>query len=214
MIDGRQVLVLWASGGQTRPYKARISLAKDAKEGAYYIRKGSSTVQARGNDERELLSLAATVPFDDRIQFRATLADLSRELIVDYLRQVQSELADSAGSMPLAKLGRRMNIVDGLEEAPAPRNVGLLFFHPEPHRFFPQTQIDVVWLPDGAGDDRFEEKVFRGPLGRMLREALDYIRRNYIKEIVIKHPDRAESTRGENFPYEAIEKAVVTSSLD
>ena len=70
-----------------------------------------------------------------------------------------------------------MSIVDGLDEAPLPRNAGLLFFNPEPHRFFPQTQIDVVWFPDGAGGDKFEEKTFRGPLGRMVSEALGYIRR-------------------------------------
>jgi Predicted transcriptional regulator containing an HTH domain and an uncharacterized domain shared with the mammalian protein Schlafen len=32
--------------------------------------------------------------------------------------------------------------------------VGLLFFNEAPERFFPATQIDVVWFPDGAGGDR------------------------------------------------------------
>lgn len=59
--------MLWSPGGQTRPYKAKLSLGRDAKEWAYFIRKGSSTVRAKGADEQELLSLAATVPFDDRI---------------------------------------------------------------------------------------------------------------------------------------------------
>ena len=45
----------------------------------------------------------------------------------------------------------------------------------------------------------------------MTREALDYIRRNYISETVIKHPDRAEATRVENFPYAAIEEAVANA---
>lgn len=31
-IDGRHVLVLWALGGPTRPYKAKISLGKDSKD--------------------------------------------------------------------------------------------------------------------------------------------------------------------------------------
>ncbi|MBM3371140.1 MAG: transcriptional regulator [Betaproteobacteria bacterium] len=66
-IDGRHVLVLWALGGPTRPYNAKISLGKDGKEFAYYIRKGSRTIRARGTDETELMSLAATVPHDDRI---------------------------------------------------------------------------------------------------------------------------------------------------
>ena len=45
----------------------------------------------------------------------------------------------------------------------------------------------------------------------MLRETLDYIRRNYIAETVIKHLDRAEATRVENFPFPAIEEAVVNA---
>jgi ATP-dependent DNA helicase RecG len=210
-IDGRSILVIWAPGGQTRPYKARLSLGKDSKVYAYFIRKGSSTVQARGADETELLSLTATVPFDDRLNQRARVEDLSRDLIRDFLHEVGSDLAPQAATLPLIELGRQMHIVDGPDEAPFPLNVGLLFFHPEPHRFFPVTQIDVVWFPDGPGGDKFTEKIFRGPLPRMLREALDYIRRNYLNETVIKHPDRAESTRVDNFPYEAIEEAVVNA---
>ncbi len=128
-----------------------------------------------------------------------------------FLKEIKSPLAGPAKKLSLADLGRQMNIVDGPKEALFPKNVGLLFFNPEPHRFFPATQIDVVWFPEGAGGDTFTEKVFRGPLGRMTREALDYIRRNYISETVIKHPDRAEATRVENFPYAAIEEAVANA---
>jgi len=45
------VLVLWALGGPTRPYKAKISLRKDGKDYAYYIRKATSTIRAKGADE-------------------------------------------------------------------------------------------------------------------------------------------------------------------
>ena len=79
-IDGRTILVLWAPGGETRPYKARVSLASGGTEWAYYIRRHSSTVRARGADERELLSLAATVPFDDRYHQTASQDDLSPRL--------------------------------------------------------------------------------------------------------------------------------------
>ena len=89
--------------------------------------------------------------------------------------------------------------------------MGLLFFNEAPERFFPGVQIDVVWFPEGAGGDRFEEKIFKGPLARMTREALNYIQRNYLRETVIKHPDRAEATRIWNFPYAAIEEALVNA---
>ena len=209
-VDARTIFVLWAPGGETRPYKARVSLARGGTEWAYYIRRHSSTVRARGADERELLSLAATVPFDDRYHQTASLDDLSPRLIERFLRDVGSDLAMETG-LSTETLGRRMNIVGGPSEACFPKNVGLLFFNEAPHRFFPVTQIDVVWFPDGPDGDRFEEKEFRGPLAVILREAIDFIGRNYLKETVIKHPHQAEAERFWNFPLAAIEEALVNA---
>ena len=209
-VEGRTILVLWAPGGETRPYKARVSLARGGAEWAYYIRRYSSTVRARGADERELLSLAATVPFDDRYHQAASLDDLSPRLIEQLLRDVGSDLALETG-LSTETLGRRMNLVGGPPEACFPKNVGLLFFNEVPHRFFPATQIDVVWFPDGPGGDRFEEKEFRGPLSIILREAIDFIARNYLKETVIKHPHQPEAERFWNSPLAAIEEALVNA---
>ena len=64
--EGRLLVVLWAPGGQNRPYKAPQQVTSRQKDYRYYIRRYSSTVEARGEDERELLALTATVPFDDR----------------------------------------------------------------------------------------------------------------------------------------------------
>ena len=211
VIGGRTILVLWAPGGETRPYKSKVSLSKASHDWAYFIRKGSSTVRAKGADERELLALAATVPFDDRYNQTAKLGDLSPRLIEEFLDEVGSELAADAKDLSREAIGRQMNIVGGPSEAPFPKNVGLLFFNDEPQRFFPATQIDVVWFPDGAGGDRFEEKEFRGPLARITRDAIDYIQRNYLKETVVKHPDRPEAERFWNFPQAAIEEAIVNA---
>ena len=209
-IDGRTILVLWAPGGETRPYKARVNLARGRTEWAYYIRRHSNTVRAGGVDECELLSLAATVPFDDRYHQAASLDDLSPRLIEQFLRDVGSDLALETG-LSTETVGRLMNIVGGPSEACFPKNVGLLFFNEAPHRFFPATQIDVVWFPDGAGGDHFEEKEFRGPLSVILREAIDFINRNYLKETVIKHPHQPEAERFWNFPLAAIEEALVNA---
>jgi len=100
-----------------------------------------------------------------------------RRLIGEFLDEVGSEFADEAPSLPMEALGRQMNVLGGPSESPFPRNVGLLFFNEEPHRFFPAIQIDVVYFPEGAGGDRFEEKEFRGPLGRITRDAIEYIAR-------------------------------------
>ena len=45
----------------------------------------------------------------------------------------------------------------------------------------------------------------------MTREALGYIQRNFLRETVIKHPHRAEATRVWNYPYAAIEEALVNA---
>ena len=38
-VNGRTILVLWAPGGETRPYKARLSLTPKRQEWGYFIRK-------------------------------------------------------------------------------------------------------------------------------------------------------------------------------
>ena len=62
IVDGKHVLILWAPGGPSRPYKAKLGLGKDCKDWGYFIRKGASTVRAKGADETELLALAAPKP--------------------------------------------------------------------------------------------------------------------------------------------------------
>ena len=81
VVDGRHILVLWAPGGQNRPYKAPVSLGKAEQGFGYFARVGSSTIRARGPVEAELLQLAASVPFDDRIRYDAEVGDLSLRLI-------------------------------------------------------------------------------------------------------------------------------------
>src|SRR5829696_4919486 len=198
-LDGRHVLVLWAPGGQNRPYKAPISLGSNDKGHAYYVRLGSSTVRARGQSEDELLQLAANVPFDDRVRHDVELSALSLHLIQAHLQEVKSDLFEESGSMDFGRLCTAMQIVDGPLENLRPRNVGLLFFTENPGRFIPQVQIDVVHFPEGkAGNIR--EKRFAGPLGRQLRDALNYMRDTFIVEHVIKRPGRAEADRFVSFP--------------
>lgn len=207
-IDGKMILVLWASGGQTRPYKAPVSLAKQNREYAYYIRKGSVTLRSGYQDETELMTLAAKVPFDDRRHHTASLDALDLGMIRTYLRKIKSDLYELSATMNFDELCHRMNIVDGPVEAIHPKNVGLMFFNEQPDTFFPQTQIDIVHFPEGPGADSFTEKVFKGPLDRMLASALSYIQVTIIQEKVIKHPDRPEASRAFNYPFAAMEEAL------
>jgi ATP-dependent DNA helicase RecG len=208
---GKKILVLWAPGGQNRPYKAPSDVTARHRTHHYYIRRYSSTVEAQGEDERELISLAASIPFDDRICHRSSLDDLKLPLIVEYLEEVGSDLLDDARTLPMNELGRQMLIVDGGDEYIKPRNVGLLFFNQSPEAFLPGTQIDVVMFPKGVGGGELTEKVFRGPLHQQLRDALRFLQTNVIFEKVVKHKDRAEALRFFNYPFAAIEEALVNA---
>src|ERR1700744_4611889 len=64
--EGAQIFVIWAPGGPVRPYKAPTSLSVKGQK-QYFIRRGSTTVIANHSEIRQLMDLAATVPFDDRI---------------------------------------------------------------------------------------------------------------------------------------------------
>jgi ATP-dependent DNA helicase RecG len=151
------------------------------------------------------------VPFDDRVNHHTDLHDLKLPLMRSFLKEVKSELYSRSARMPFATLGRPMAIIDGPEEAPKPRNVGLLFFSEAPERFFPGTQIDVVYFPTGAGGDRLEEQIFRGPVHQQLRDALRHLRNRVLRERVTKVPDRAECARVFNFPFPAVEEALVNA---
>ena len=210
-VDGKLVLVVWVPGGEMRPYKAPVTLGENNRELAYYVRLHANTVRAQREVEQELLSLANRIPFDDRQNGAAQLAELQPNLIQNFLADVRSDLATEAPRLSLEDLGRRMQIVRGPAEAPRPLNVGLLFFAPDPTRWFQQTQIDIVQMPQGRGGDQIIENTFKGPVGVMLRDALGYLRNNVVTQYVRKHADRAEAERYHNVPYPALEEALVNA---
>jgi len=210
-VEGRLVLVVWVPAGEMRPYKAPASLGKDNRQMVPFIRLHANTVEAKGELEYELYSLANRIPFDDRQNGTAQLTDLQPTLIQNFLAEVKSDLVADIPRLSLEELGHRMQIVRGPAEAPRPLNVGLMFFTPDPTRWFPQTQIDVVHLPQGRGGDQIIEKKFKGPLSAMLRDALGHLRNNVVTQYVNKRPDRAEAERYWNVPYPAIEEALVNA---
>lgn len=209
--QGQTLTVLWAPGGQNRPYRVPKEVTSKHKDPRYYIRRYANTVEAKGDNLRELLSLTATVPFDDRMNHRADLEDLRPSLIRSFLKEVKSGLYANSARMPLADLGRQLNIVDGGDEFLKPRNVGLLFFHEAPETFIPGTQIEVVRFPEGVAGGNLEEKIFRGPLHQQLRDAFAYLKNRVIEERVVKLPDRAEANRFFNYPFPALEEALVNA---
>lgn len=210
VIDGKHVVLIWAPGGENRPYKAPVSHSRGSAN-AYYVRIAASTVIAKDRLEQELLQLAAKIPFDDRLNHHGQVEDLSRGLIQGHLQEIKSALADEAPSMDFIRLGRRMRIVGGTDENPRPINVGLLFFSEAPHEFFPTAWIDVVHMPGGPSGRELRDVRFTGPLDRQLKSALEHIGTHFIEERTIKRTGRAEADRFFTYPYEAVEESLANA---
>ncbi len=208
-IEGQHILVIWAPGGETRPYKTFKNLSKKA-ENYYYVRRLSSTAKANEQEEQQLLQLAAKIPFDDRINHHASINDLSLAQIRIFLQDVKSDLFNSAGSMPFEDLVRHMQIARGPDEYLKPVNAGLLFFSEQPDQYFPYSWIEVNIYHDDIGDS-FSEKVFKGPVQQQLKEALAYIKSSVIQEHVRKVDNQAEAIRFYNYPLQAIEEALANA---
>ena len=210
-IDGKEVLVLWAPGGEERPYncpeKVYTEKGGEKSNRSYYIRKGSRTLKANELDERELVSMARNVPYDDRINYNANIDDMRPTLLADYLRTVGSDLYASALDRPIEAVSTDMHLVGGPSEYRKPLNVGLMFFTEHPEEYFPYSVIEIVDKPDPTGIN-MTEKTFVGPLDKQLREALAYIKNYIIKEYVTKVPNDELAIRKFNWPYAAVEEAL------
>lgn len=186
--------------------------AKRSKE-YFYIRSGTSSIEARDEVLVELRELANRMPFDERGNSDIQLEDISLVLLRDYLVKVGSKLADEVITTPLATILDLMELYTGPKENRLLRNVAAMMFCENPNKFFPYTQIDVVTFPNGKMKDpnNFTEVTFKGSVPQMIKQTMDYIKSNVLKEHVRKVSGRQEAERFWNYPYDAIEEAVVNS---
>lgn len=212
-VDGKQLIVIWCPAGSYRPYSVPANVtAKGAKE-YFYIRSGTSSIEARGEALVELRELANRIPFDERGNSNIQLEDISLVLLRDYLVKVGSKLVDDVIKTPISTILDQMELYTGPKENRLLRNVAAMMFCEYPNKFFPYTQIDVVTFPNGKMKDpnNFTEVTFKGCVPQMIKHTMDYIKSNVLKEHVRKISGRQEAERFWNYPYDAIEEAVVNS---
>lgn len=210
--QNKHILIVWCPGGSIRPYKCPITLDREMGKGyAYYVRKMSSTIKATAEIEKELYALSNQVPFDDRINHKAQIQDLKLPLIQNYLYEIKSKLYEESKDMDFVELCQSLRIVDGTPEYLKPVNVGLLFFNDLPQNFFPYSQIEIVDLRKGIEGDYMTEHIFKGPLDYMIKSALRFLENNVIEEKIEKVAYQAEAIRYFNYPYPALEEALVNA---
>ena len=211
-IDDVSVLIIWAPGGNRRPYEVPEDVTnKKDKKYRYYIRRYASTVQADKDEREELISLTRKTPFDDRINTEASVNDISPLLVREFLLNVGSELLETVETSPL-EVYKAMDLVSGPDELLYPKNIALMMFNHRPEKFFPYSRIEIVEFPNGMGDPTFYEKpAITGPVYSQIQQALLQLQSVALRERIYKNIDRPQSDRIWNYPYRALEESIANA---
>jgi ATP-dependent DNA helicase RecG len=194
--------------GNERPYQVPETITAKHKNWKYFIRKYASSIEAKGTDMDELVSLTNNIPFDDRANTRAAVLDISMLRLRDYLIKVKSKLAGEVGKRSDSEILSQMELISGPDEHVFPRNVALMLFTDQPNMYFPYTCVEIVHFPKGADYKEFTEKKIEGPVQQQITDALSWLKTNILQEKVTKVPGQAEAMRVWNYPFAALEEAV------
>ncbi len=116
VFENQSILVIWAPAGPNRPYEAPKDVTSKHKIYSYYIRQYSNTVQANIEQRRELITLTADIPFDDRMNRAARMEDLDIALIQNHLYETKSKLYEESFKVNLNEISRQMNLSEGTNE--------------------------------------------------------------------------------------------------
>ncbi len=214
-VDGKWVLVLVVRTGQQRPYKVPENVtSKKDKKYHYYIRYETSSVKANVEQERELISMTDQTPFDCRANHRATFEDISPLLLEDHLRKTGSRLAKQVQERGVEAILEDMQILEGPTEARYIQNVALMMFCEHPEKFFRYTYVQMTSFPEGSIENPGVSEDYpniTGSVPQMIEQTMERIKNLFLREKVIKVPGQMEALRIKNYPYEAIEEAVVNA---
>ena len=214
-VDGKLILAIWVPSGVNRPYAIPSDVNAKLKKPTFYVRNGSSTIEAKGEVLEELRGLASHVPFDDRPNPDIKLDDLSSSLMRDFFVNIGSKLKDQdlSGNNMMEAL-EQMDMLDGPAERRYIKNIAAMMFCNHPEKFFPKTQVEIVFFPEGRErnpNNMFEAPVIHGSVPRMINDTLQYLRTIVIRQRIVKPKDDEHSIKSFNYPYQAIEEAVVNA---
>lgn len=213
-IDNKMILVIWVPAGINRPYSVMESVVAKKSIPKFYVRSKSSTIEAKGEILDEVRELANRVPFDERGNSSISIDDISGIRVYEHLKSVGSKLIDDIGHKSLTEILDKMDLIDGPIENRQIKNVAAMMFCDHPEKFFPVTQVDIVYFPEGSienPDLMIEAPKITGPVPKMIDEALSFLRTNVIKQRITKPSDTEKSIKVFNYPYQAIEEAVVNA---
>lgn len=214
-VDEKWIFIIVVRTGQQRPYKSPEHVtSKKEKKYNYYIRYQTSSVKANSEQERELINMSDQTPFDCRANHKATFEDISPVLLEDHLRKTGSKLAKQVRERGVEEILNDMQLLVGPPELRYIQNVAIMMFCEHPEKFFGYTYVQMTSFPKGSIENPSISEDFpniTGSVPQMIQATMERFRNLIIREKVIKVPNQMEALRIFNYPYQAIEEAVVNA---
>ena len=207
VLDGRDVLVIWAPASEDSPHRAPDGSGA-GRSWKYWIRVGSETVDAEASGRLEaLIEQTVRMPWDNRTALGAGIESLREATVREHLHDVGSALLDEPNA---ATIYRRMRITAPVNEYEVPRNVGLLFFSDDPQQWCPGARIAVVQFAADRAGEVLDERVFRGPLPAQLRACLRHLE-GLSQTHIRKQRDRSRVRGWVSYPIQAFREVLVNA---
>ena len=206
-VDGGESLRVSVLAGLPEVYSAG---------GCYWIRRGKRNQSLSGRPLQQLIlersaSGAGITSFESRPVSNATLDDIDRETVREYLRISHHEpggnvenLSDAALVQALTHLG----CLPHKEEHHQPNFAGILLFGQDPHRFVPGNEIILVRYAGTQMSDEFLRDDLHGTLPEQIKRAEAFLVSNMRTGSRLSGWQREEQTE---YPLEAVREAVVNA---
>ena len=219
--QGMHLLYLKCAAGDAGPYQAPVDVYSKNESGKkqnrimkYWIRPASLTTEAKQGELAELFEKFTSIPFVDRIHSRASVKNIRRGYLEDFIRESNSSLIEELNIRSLEDLLVSEDVAEEKDEGIVIKNIGLLMFGERPDKLIAGAKIELIRFHDQEAEaSDFTEKTFYGPIWKQVKDVLDYIKTTVIEEKVVKVDGRAEADRFFNYPYNALEEAVVNAVL-
>lgn len=132
----------------------------------------------------------------------------------DHLRKTGSKLAKQGRERGVEEILGDMQLLVGPPELRYIQNVALMMFSEHPEKFFPYTFVQMTAFPEGSIKNPSLSEDYpdiKGSVPQMIQATRERFRNLIIREKVTKVPNQMEAVRVFNYPYQAIEEAVVNA---
>ncbi len=185
------------------------------QEGSF-IRVGNSTRRMSDYEIFSYMSSRTQPRFDEELIFRATLEDLDRAKLEDYLARRRAARPNAPyWSLPFEQVLKQLQIVADVDGVLRPTLAGLLMFGVYPQIF--ELQLFIAYLQyygittteeSPAGARFLDNRKFEGQIKEMIDEAVTYVMASLRKASVIRGVIREDVPE---YPEVAIREAIINA---